>query len=140
MKIILLIITLIVIVTHSSFSKASDDSLRTDEPEWEMKTYYFVFLNANPDRPKLDSAKAMEIQTGHLANIERMFKAGKCKLAGPFLEEGETRGILILDVASLEEANELLKNDPAISNNRLIPVMKKWYGPANLIVEPKARK
>ncbi len=122
----------------SAFSQK--DSLKSDEPEWEMKTYYFVFLNANPDRPKLDSAKAMEIQMGHLANIEKMFKAGKCKLAGPFMEEGEMRGILIMDVASLEEAKELLSNDPAISNNRLIPVMKKWYGPANLIVEPKARK
>ena len=139
MKIILLIITLIVMANSSAFSQ-QDDSLKSDEPEWEMKTYYFVFLNAVTDRPKLDSAKAMEIQTGHLANIDKMFKEGKCKLAGPFLEEGETRGILIMDVASIEEARELLNNDPAIANNRLIPVIKKWYGPANLIVEPKSSK
>ena len=109
------------------------------EPEWEMKTYYFVFLNAVPDRPKLDSAKAMEIQMGHLNHISQMFKDGKCRLAGPFMDGGEVRGILILDVATEEEAKELCSKDPAVINGRLNPVIKPWYGPAGLKVEPKSK-
>jgi uncharacterized protein YciI len=107
------------------------------EPVFEMKTYYFVFLNKVPDRPVLDSAKAMEIQTGHLNHIMQMFKDGKCRLAGPFMDDGDTRGILILDVTTEEEAKELCSKDPAVINGRLNPVIKPWYGPAGLKVEPK---
>ncbi|CAG0941394.1 hypothetical protein BROC_01423 [Candidatus Brocadiaceae bacterium] len=107
------------------------------EPKFEMKTYYFVFLNAVPNRPDLDSARAMEIQAGHMANMNEMFKAGKLRLAGPFMDGGEMRGIWILDVATEEEAKELCSKDPAVINGRLIPVIKKWYGPAGLKIEPK---
>jgi uncharacterized protein YciI len=107
------------------------------EPVFEMKTYYFVFLNRVPDRPVLDSARAMEIQTGHLNHISQMFKDGKCRLSGPFMDDGDVRGILILDVASEEEAKELCSKDPAVINGRLTPVIKPWYGPASLKVEPK---
>jgi len=123
------------------YSQSGNDSTNSNEKvEWEMKVYYFVFLNAVKDRPKLDSAEAMKIQVGHLANIERMFNEGKCRLAGPFADGGEMRGILILDVASEEEAKIELGIDPAINSGRLEPVIKQWYGPAGLIVEPKARK
>lgn len=107
------------------------------EPQFEMKTYYFVFLNAVPNRPELDSARSSEIQAGHMAHINDMFKAGKLRLAGPFLDGGEMRGIFILDVASEEEAKELCSKDPAVINGRLETVIKKWYGPAGLKVEPK---
>ncbi len=107
------------------------------EPQFEMKTYYFVFLNAVPNRPELDSARSSEIQAGHMAHINDMFKAGKLRLAGPFLDGGEMRGIFILDVASEEEAKELCSKDPAVINGRLEMVIKPWLGPAGLKVEPK---
>jgi uncharacterized protein len=107
------------------------------EPKYEMKTYYFVFLNAVADRPDIDSARAMEIQAGHMANMGEMFKAGKLKLAGPFLDGGEMRGIWILDVATEDEAKELCSKDPAVINGRITTVIKKWYGPAGLKIEPK---
>ncbi len=120
--------------THNDSTKNSSENV-----QWEMKVYYFVFLNAVKDRPVIDSVTAMEIQKGHIANLERMYYEGKSKLAGPFMDGGEMRGIVILDVASEEEAREQMSRDPAIINGRLEAVIKKWYGPAGLIVEPKAR-
>lgn len=119
---------------------AQTDSVKTDEVKWEMKVYYFVFLNAVKDRPKINSLTAMEIQKGHMANLERLYYEGKSKLAGPFMDGGDTRGIVILDVASEEEAKNEMSKDPAIINGRLEAVIKQWYGPAGLYVEPKARK
>ena len=119
---------------------AQTDSVKTDEVKWEMKVYYFVFLNAVKDRPKINSLTAMEIQKGHMANLERLYKEGKSKLAGPFMDGGDVRGIVILDVASEEEARNEMSKDPAIINGRLEAVIKQWYGPAGLYVEPKARK
>jgi uncharacterized protein YciI len=129
-------------LSGSVFSQENKDTSNTgqNEIQWEMKTYYFVFLNAVKERPVIDSVTAMEIQKGHMANLERMYMEGKSKLAGPFLDGGEMRGIVILDVASEEEAREQMNRDPAVINGRLEAVIKKWYGPAGLIVEPKARK
>ncbi len=107
------------------------------EPEFEMKKYYFVFLNSVPDAKELDSAKMSEIQAGHLANIGKMFDEGKCKLAGPFIDKDPMRGILILDVATEEEARKLMSVDPAVTNGFLEPVIRPWYGPAGLKVFPK---
>ena len=140
MKIIqsLIIILLMFFISGNLF--AQTDSVNTDEVKWEMKVYYFVFLNAVKDRPKIDSLTAMEIQKGHMANLERLYYEGKSKLAGPFMDGGDTRGIVILDVASEEEAKNEMSKDPAIINGRLEAVIKQWYGPAGLYVEPKARK
>lgn len=144
MKTIFTVVLLIslMLCTGSISSKTQADSLKnsSENAEWEMKVYYFVFLNAVKDRPVIDSATAMEIQKGHMENLERMYYEGKSKLAGPFMDGGEMRGIVILDVASEEEAREQMNRDPAIINGRLEAVIKKWYGPAGLIVEPKARK
>jgi uncharacterized protein YciI len=137
-------LTLIIIIISGNMvnSQTPNDSAKnsSEKVEWEMKIYYFVFLNAVKDRPVIDSVTAMEIQKGHMANLERMYYEGKSKLAGPFLDGGEMRGIVVLDVASEEEAREQMSRDPAIINGRLEAVIKKWYGPAGLIVEPKARK
>ncbi len=119
---------------------AQTDSVKSDEVKWEMKVYYFVFLNAVKDRPKIDSLTAMEIQKGHMANLERLYKEGKSKLAGPFMDGGDMRGIVILDVASEIDAINEMSKDPAVINGRLEPVIKQWYGPAGLYVEPNARK
>jgi uncharacterized protein YciI len=133
-----IIASLILFISGSMF--AQTDSVKTDEVKWEMKVYYFVFLYAVKDRPKIDSLTAMEIQKGHIANLERLYKEGKSKLAGPFMDGGDMRGIVILDVASLEEAKAEMSKDPAVINGRLEPVIKQWYGPAGLYVEPKAGK
>lgn len=138
----LLIIIITIISGNMVNSQTQNDSSKnsSEKVEWEMKIYYFVFLNAVKNRPVIDSVTAMEIQKGHIANLERMYSEGKSKLAGPFMDGGEMRGIVILDVASEDEAREQMNRDPAIINGRLEAVIKKWYGPAGLIVEPKARK
>lgn len=118
----------------------SDSNNTNEEVKWEMKVYYFVFLNGVKDSPKLDSAEAMQLQKGHIDNIVRMYNEGKAKLAGPFINGGDMRGILILDVASEEEARNELSRDPAINGGWLEAVIKQWYGPAGLYVDSKAQK
>ena len=140
MKIIQSLIIILLLFFISGNLLSQTDSVKTDEVKWEMKVYYFVFLNAVKDRPKINSLTAMEIQKGHMANLERLYYEGKSKLAGPFMDGGDTRGIVILDVASEEEAKNEMSKDPAIINGRLEAVIKQWYGPAGLYVEPKARK
>ncbi len=132
-KIFLYLILFVKVIAITNHIGAQENK----EEEWEMKQYYFVFLNSVAEKPNMDSSKVAELQAAHLNHIGQMFKDGKCRLAGPFMEKGEMRGILILDVTSKEEAEKLCSDDPFIKNGFLTAVIKPWYGPAGLKVTPK---
>jgi uncharacterized protein YciI len=94
-----------------------------------MKKYVMAFLKRGPNRPT-DPAEAKKLQAGHMANIGRMAKEGKLILAGPFLDNGELRGIYIFNVESVAEAEALTKTDPAIQAGSLVMELHPWYGSA----------
>lgn len=107
------------------------------QPEKEalkLKTYHLVILTkgANRTQPKEEAEK---IQSGHLANIERLYKEGKIDLAGPFDNSKETddnwRGVFVFNVQSKEEVEQLLQTDPAISSGRLSYIIKPWMSESN---------
>jgi uncharacterized protein YciI len=70
---------------------------------------------------------------GHMKNIGRLADEGKLVVAGPFgKNEGDFRGLFILNVRTLEEADALLQTDPTIKANILKPELYPWYGSAAL--------
>ena len=100
--------------------------------EYGMKKYVMAFLKRGPNRPT-DKKKAEALQVAHLKNIERMAAEGKLVLAGPFLDDGELRGIYVFAVASVAEAEALTRSDPAIQAGSLVMELKEWYGAAALL-------
>lgn len=100
--------------------------------DYGMKPYVMAFLKAGPNRD-LDSAKAVELQMAHMANIDRMAADGKLVLAGPFFGDGDLRGIYIFNVKTIEEARALTATDPAIQAGSLVMELKQWYGSAALM-------
>lgn len=94
--------------------------------EDNIKQFYFVMLLKGPNRNQ-DSATAAKIQEGHMANINRLYKAGKLKVAGPFGDDGDWLGIFIFDCATREELETLLKTDPAVAAGRLKYDIHPWY-------------
>ncbi len=93
--------------------------------ETGLKSYYIVILKLGPHRDQ-DSATAAMIQKEHLENINRMAASGQLNVAGPFLDEGEMRGIFVFDVRSEEEVKLLVDNDPAVKAGRLIYEVHPW--------------
>lgn len=79
-----------------------------------------------PNRTQ-DSTTAAKIQEGHIANITRMYNEGKCIMAGPFGDEENWRGILILDVKDADEVKKEIEQDPAIKAGRLIYETQPWW-------------
>jgi uncharacterized protein YciI len=69
-----------------------------------------------------------------MKNIGRMADMGKLILAGPFMDNGEVRGIYVFNVATVEEARELTASDPAIQAGRLVMELHPWYGSAALLL------
>jgi uncharacterized protein YciI len=76
---------------------------------------YFVFLNSNPDKPKISEDEVARLQAEHMTNLDLLAKEKKLLASGPFEGGG---GILILDTENIEDAKALLQTDPAVQANR----------------------
>ncbi len=74
-----------------------------------------------------DSVTAAKLQAGHMANMQTMYYAGKLKVAGPFGDDGNWRGIFIFDCETQKEVEDLLQKDPAIAAGRLGYEIHPWY-------------
>jgi len=83
-----------------------------------MKNYFMVSLKKGPHRNQ-DSVEVEKIQIAHMNNITKLVKTGKLNIAGPFLDDGDLRGIFVFDVPTIEEAKKLTETDPAIQSGRL---------------------
>lgn len=100
--------------------------------DYGMKTYVMAFLKKGANRD-LDSTYAVELQMAHLKNITRMAEEGKLVVAGPFLGDGDLRGVYIFDTPSVETAEEWTATDPAIQAGSLAMELQQWYGSAALV-------
>ena len=100
--------------------------------EYGMRKYVMAFLRKGPNREK-DKEKAAKLQAAHMENIQRLADEGMLSLAGPFLDDGDLRGIYIFNVTTLEEAKALTETDPAIQSGQLVMELHPWYGSAALM-------
>jgi uncharacterized protein YciI len=109
---------------------ASVKEAGSDAPK--MKQYFFVMLTKGPNRSQ-DSTTAANLQKGHMDNLGNMAKKGKLLVAGPFGDDGDWRGIFILDCATKEEAEALVKADPAVQAGRLGYEIRPWWTMTNAV-------
>ena len=118
-----LLLTFFLLTSVSVFAQQEENKSETPT----LKQYYFVMLVKGPHRDDIDSLSLAKIQEGHMANINKMAESGKLQIAGPFGDDGNWRGIFILDVETEEEVKELLKDDPAIQSGRLAYEIHPWW-------------
>jgi len=128
--------------TEDSLAATAYDSTlaaKLGADEYGMKQYVLAFLKMGPNRAQ-DSMKTAQLMRKHLDNITRMADEGKLAIAGPFLDEGEIRGIYIFNVSTVEEAKALIETDPAIKEGRLVMELHPWYGSAALMTVNEQHK
>ncbi|NVK28602.1 MAG: hypothetical protein HWE14_11195 [Flavobacteriia bacterium] len=94
-------------------------SYQEGDTTFHMRQYVFVMLKAGPNKDEFTPEQLREIQAGHMAHLNKLAEDGKLALAGPFGDDGEWRGILIFNVPTVEEVEELVNEDPAIKAGRL---------------------
>lgn len=105
---------------------AAGQQTEAKKPIEQIRKYWFVMLKTGPNRGQ-DSATAVRLQKAHINNIDSLYYAGKIKVAGPFGEPGEWRGIFIFDAESKEEVEKLLQSDEMIRVGRLAYEIKPWW-------------
>jgi uncharacterized protein YciI len=110
---------------------------RLGADERGMHHYVLVILKTGPMRvPDGEARKAMF--AGHFANMERLSKAGKLVLAGPFEKDAAGwRGLFVFAVDSVEEATRLVATDPVIVNGEMVAEYHPWYGSAATMMIPE---
>jgi len=134
----ILTLTCILALATLSYAQTSNPELDTSlvkklgADDYGMKKYIFVILktgdNKITDKKFIDSCFI-----GHLSNINRLAALKQLVVAGPFGKNtSDYRGLFILNIASMEEANKLLETDPAIKANLLKAELFPWYGSAAL--------
>jgi uncharacterized protein YciI len=69
---------------------------------------------------------AAEIQKGHLAYMSKLHEQGKLLVAGPFMDDSPTRGIVIYRVGTVDDAKALAAEDPAVKAGRLVLDAHPW--------------
>jgi len=100
--------------------------------DYGMKKYTIAFLKKGPNR-NLSEEDATRLQRTHLDNFHKMVENGTLILAGPFLDDGEIRGIYIFNIDSVEKAQKIAESDPAIKAGSLSLEIHPWYGSASLM-------
>lgn len=123
-----IVVLSILLISCSLHLRAQEEFEMTEgDTTYIMKKYYLVLLKANPDKEVLDSLEVAEIQAAHLENINRLADIGKIVMAGPMGDDGNLRGIFVMNCINLEEAETLCKTDPAIMKKRLLFEVHPWW-------------
>ena len=106
--------------------------------EYEMMTYYVAFLKRGPAWTPEQTDETRKIQEAHLAHIGAMAESGDLVLAGPFMDDGDLRGMFVFKVDTLEKAEALAQADPAVKAGRLRLEFHPWYSAKGItIVKPE---
>lgn len=111
-------------------------AVKAAEAPPNMTTYYFGVLMKGPKWSKEKTPETAKIQEGHMAHLNAMWKAGKLVLAGPLADDGDWRGVLIYRTKTLEEAQRLAEDDPAVKAGRLAVTMHPWMIERNILPDP----
>jgi uncharacterized protein YciI len=125
MKKLFVIFALLVIMAPGAFAQDTTGLAP------KMKEWYFVMLIRGENRDQ-DSVETAKLLDGHMAHIQKMAEQGVLRIAGPFLDDGNWRGIFIMDCKTMEEAESYVKQDPAIAAGRLTYEIHPWFGPSTI--------
>lgn len=117
-------ITIALLLFSASFIKSYSQT-PADSSENGLKQYMFVMYTKGSNRTH-DSTTAKRIQVQHLNHLDSLHTLGLLNVAGPFMEDGDWRGVLVIDVPTKEEAEALVKKDPAVIAGRLNYVIIPW--------------
>lgn len=108
--------------------------------KFEFETLQLVLLVRAPTWRALPDAEAEALQAAHIGHLEKMGKAGKAVVCGPFGDQKDVtlRGACIYRVGSAAEARALAEDDPVVKAGQLRIEAVTWYVGKGYMTFPKA--
>jgi uncharacterized protein YciI len=106
-----------------------------------MRQYVLCILKTGPKDAEVKGDERKAVFAGHFANIKQLADEGKLAVAGPFGKNDKAwRGLYIFNVATIEEAEQLVVRDPAVKAGVFVPELVPWYGTAAMMVVAETHK
>ena len=126
MKYLLSLLIILSVVTITNAQEREFVSKEGDQ-EFHMKMYWMLIYVRGEKAQDFSEEELVELQNGHMAHIGAMAEADVVRMAGPFNEDGDKRGILIFDVDTKEEVIEWIEQDPSVKAGRLTYEIYGWW-------------
>lgn len=108
----------------------------SQEPKYEMGTFYLCLLVRRSDAPTGDAVDLQKIQQSHLKHFESLAASGKAVALGPFTDRGRIAGIIVLNVTSAEEARAIEDADPMVRAGVVSVEVLKWWAAKGIMKPP----
>jgi len=102
--------------------------------ELKMTTYQLVMLNKGPSAGNASTPEGQKLVKDHVAHLYKLASDGKAMVAGPFRDENDIQGIIMMKAASPEQARQFEGADPAVQAGiftmEVLPFMSPegWFG------------
>ena len=93
----------------------------------EMVTYQMALLARGPKWTQGTPSEAERFRAEHESFLKQMKASGRLSAAGPFTDAGDLREMLVLPVASPEDAKALVANHPHVKSGRLSLEVHPWW-------------
>lgn len=133
---------LVALVAAPAAPLAEDPAGGSSAPKaHDFESFQLVLLIRAPTWKKLPEAEAQALQAAHLGHLERMGKAGKAVVCGPFDDQADPslRGACIYAVKTAQEARDLAGADPAVKAGQLRVEAVTWWVEKGYLAFPKAQ-
>lgn len=98
---------------------------------------YFVGLMTRGDAELPAGTSTVELQKGHLANLNALWEEGLLLASGPIGDTGPLRGVLIFADDDRDAIDKRMVEDPLVKAGRLSVSLTRWMGPSDIGVEYK---
>lgn len=109
--------------------------------EMGMRNYVLAILKTGPNDSTVTGDARTKAFRGHFDNMVRLSNDGKLAVAGPFGKNDKAfRGLFILAVSTVEEAQKLAETDPAVKAGIFVVEYVPWFGSASLMATPEIHK
>lgn len=97
-------------------NSAAAPGARSQEPKYEMGTFYICLLVKGPNFKDGDTTRNQELLQAHLKHVQGLIANGKVFAIGPFLDKNPIVGIGVFNAASAEEARAIEQDDPFVKS------------------------
>lgn len=140
-RLLLLVFLCTAVIAEEPAAYDAELAKRLGADERGMKSYVLCILKTGPNDAEIKGDARKEIFAGHFANIGRLAGEGKLVVAGPFgRNERAYRGLYIFNVATIEEAEQLVVLDPAVKAGVFVYELTPWHGSAAMMVVSETHK
>lgn len=103
----------------------------------KMAMYQFVMLRAGTNTTEPSAEAAAKMQKDHLDGLIKLNQERVNLLFGPFTDNGDLRGMVVLDLPDADAAKKALANDPYVKAGLMSLEVKPWLCETNHFFPPE---